>query len=80
MSSKSSNQESQQAKRRGSNFLYEVKEELSKTSWTPRKELFSLTRVVIASTFIFGFILFFIDMSLKNVVQVMKIGFHSLFG
>ena len=74
------NHQGQEVKKRGFNFLYEVKQELAKTSWTPRKELFSLTRVVVTATFVFGFILFFVDMSLKNIMQVIKFCFQGLFG
>ena len=80
MSNKINNQDAPELKKRGSNFLYEVKEELSKTTWTPGKELYSLVKVVISSTFVMGFVLYFVDMSLKNVLQILKIGFRSLFG
>lgn len=80
MDNKINKQEASTNKRLGSNFLYEVKNELSKTTWTPKKELYSLVKIVIITTFVFGFLLFFVDMSLKNVLQILKIGFRSLFG
>ncbi|MCP5509968.1 MAG: preprotein translocase subunit SecE [Chlamydiales bacterium] len=47
-------------------FLQDTKEELKKVSWTSKKELISYTKVVIFSTFVFGFAIYLADLSIRG--------------
>ena len=57
----------QKAKRmRKGKFLQDTKEELKKVSWTTQKELAMFTKVVVLSTFIFGFAIYISDLCIRS--------------
>lgn len=47
-------------------FLHDTKEELKKVSWTTQKELVMFTKVVVLSTFIFGFAIYISDLCIRG--------------
>ncbi len=65
-------QETKSQMRRG--YIREFKEELKKVSWTSKEELFLSTKIVVGSTFVFGFGVYLVDL----VVQGSLNGLHSL--
>jgi len=50
-------------------FFRLVQQELSKISWTTRKELIVYTKVVVISTFVFGVGIYFADLVIKSVLD-----------
>jgi preprotein translocase subunit SecE len=61
-------------------FLSEVKTELKKVSWTSKQELLLSTKVVIYSTFIFGFGIYFSDLGMKSLLDGLALVFRRIFG
>lgn len=55
--------------KKGINFLQEVKQELSKVSWSTRQELIGATTVVIVITFIMAIFIGSIDISLSKILS-----------
>jgi preprotein translocase subunit SecE len=49
-------------------FLREVRTEIGKVSWPPRKQVIGSTAVVIVSVFILSFFLFLVDVILRTVM------------
>ena len=50
-------------------FFSEVRAELKKVSWPGKQEVYSTTLVVVFTTVIFGFYLFFADMAFSRVMS-----------
>ena len=50
-------------------FLQELKDELKKVSWTTKSELKTSVKVVIISTFLFGFVVYLADIVIKLSLQ-----------
>jgi preprotein translocase subunit SecE len=46
-------------------FFVEVRSELKKVTWPPKKEVYATTVVVIVTTLFFGFYLWFLDLGLS---------------
>lgn len=55
-------------------FVGDVKEELKKVEWTSKDELKSYTKIVLASTFLFGLTIYLVDL----VIQGFLGGIHYL--
>ena len=55
--------------KKGINFLQEVKQELSKVSWSTRQELIGATTVVIVITFIMAIFIGGVDISLSKILS-----------
>ncbi len=51
--------------RRATTFVTEVRNELKKVTWPPRKEVYSTTIVVVVTVFFFGFYLYSLDLILS---------------
>ncbi|MDD4910259.1 MAG: preprotein translocase subunit SecE [Candidatus Omnitrophica bacterium] len=51
-------------------FIIEVKQELSKVSWSSRRELMGATAVVITSTFMLAFYIGIIDLLLSKFLSL----------
>ena len=47
-------------------FVGDVKEELKKVEWTNKEELKAYTKIVLASTFLFGFFIYLIDLVVQG--------------
>ncbi len=60
-------------------FLGGIKEELGKITWTERGELLVYTRVVFASVFIGGFLIYAMDLMIRGAM-VLVTGISRLFG
>jgi len=58
----------------------EFKDELKKISWPPRDELKLCTKVVIASTFIFGLGIYITDVIIKGALDGLVMIVKGLFG
>ena len=54
----------------GRAFLAEVKSELKKVSWPGKKEVYSTTMVVIATSVFFGFYLWGLDIAMSRVLSL----------
>lgn len=54
---------------RSKTFINEVWLELQKVNWTPRRQLFQATRVVIAGTFVLAIYLFLTDTTFSAILQ-----------
>jgi preprotein translocase SecE subunit len=50
-------------------FINEVLMELKKVNWTPRKQLFQATRIVILGTFLLAIYLFLVDTTFSAVLK-----------
>ena len=51
-------------------FFREVLKEMTKITWTTKKELIMMTKVVLASIFVFGFSIFFADVIIQKVMHI----------
>jgi preprotein translocase subunit SecE len=54
----------------GRAFVSEVKSELKKVTWPSRKEVYSTTIVVIATSVFFGFYLWGLDLALSRILSL----------
>lgn len=61
-------------------FLQELKEELKKVSWTTKAELKTSVKVVIISTFLFGFVVYLADIVIKLGLQGISTIARLVFG
>ena len=52
------------------NFLTEVRTELKKVTWPARKEVYSTTLVVIATSIFFGFYLWGLDLVFSRILSL----------
>ena len=53
-------------------FFGDVKEELKKVSWTPREELKLNTKVVVSATLFFGLLIYFMDLGIYNLLNLVS--------
>jgi len=51
-------------------FFTEVRSELKKVTWPSRKEVYSTTLVVIATSILFGFYLWGLDLAFSRVMSL----------
>lgn len=61
-------------------YLEALKEELKKVSWTSKAELKTSVKVVIVSTFLFGFAVYVADIVIKMCLQGISSLARLLFG
>ena len=54
----------------GRSFLSEVRAELKKVTWPSRKEVYSTTIVVVATSIFFGFYLWGLDLAFSRVLSL----------
>jgi preprotein translocase subunit SecE len=50
-------------------YFREVLNELKKVTWTSKAELILCTKAVIIATFAFGFTIYFVDLSIRGLVD-----------
>jgi preprotein translocase subunit SecE len=67
-------------KKRVFNSIQELKEELSKVSWTTKDELKLSTKVVIGATFFFGIGIYLFDLVIKGCLDFIALAVHFIFG
>jgi len=63
----------------GNSFLEQVKSEFFKITWTKQEELLTYTKIVIGATFLCGFSVYFIDLTIKSLLQMFEHLFKVLF-
>lgn len=61
-------------------YFREVQNELKKVTWTSKEELVLCTKIVILSTFIFGFSIYFIDLLIRGVFDLAGSFVRMMFG
>ena len=54
----------------GRTFLTEVRNEMRRVTWPSRKEVYSTTLVVIATSILFGFYLWGLDLAFSRVMSL----------
>ncbi len=57
-------------KGKSENYFREVQQELAKVSWTTKEELMLCTKIVIGSTFFFGLAVYFSDLVVRGVLDL----------
>jgi len=62
------------------NYFRSVQAEFNKISWTGKKELISFTKIVLSSIFIFSFVIYFADVSVRSVLNVINVISKLIFG
>ena len=53
-------------------YLREVQKELKKVNWTTKKELKTLTKVVLGSAILFGFGIYIVDVCIGETLNVIR--------
>lgn len=61
-------------------YFKEVIEELKKVSWTSREELKTCTKVVLVSVFLFGLLVYGIDLGIRGILDLIYYLTNSLVG
>jgi len=61
-------------------YVYDLKEELKKVTWTSKSELLFSTKMVLFSAVIFGFGVYFVDLCVKGLLETIKKTLHFIFG
>jgi preprotein translocase subunit SecE len=61
------------------NFISDIKAEFEKITWTNKTELLFLTKIVVASTFLFSFFIYLVDIFVKSSLTLIGNIFHLLF-
>ena len=62
------------------NYIQELKEELSKVTWTSKEELLSCTKIVVGSTFFLGLTIYLMDLCIKGALGGFSRIIHFIFG
>ena len=61
-------------------FFGSIKSEFKSISWTPKKELKKLTKVILISTFLSGFIVYFGDLAVQKALNLVSLLTRLIFG
>ena len=61
-------------------FLGDVKIELKKISWTSKEELQAYTKIVIAATFLFGLVIYFMDVLIQQCLLTINVALRFITG
>ena len=61
-------------------FVGDVKEEFNKVEWTSKDELKAYTKIVLASTFLFGLFIYVIDVAIQGLLSGINLVISALFG
>lgn len=56
------------SQKKAQEFVTEIKGEIRKITWTNREELLTYTKIVIAMTFIFGMLIYFMDLAIQGTL------------
>ena len=51
--------------KRAQQFVTEVKDEIQKINWTSREELMTYTQIVVVATFLFGMVIYLLDLCIQ---------------
>lgn len=60
-------------------WIGEVKQEIKKVDWTTSRELKNCTKVVVISTFVFGFFVYVMDLIIHGVIVSLQSLFIKVF-
>jgi preprotein translocase subunit SecE len=63
-----------------SSYLREVQGELKKVTWTSKEELIFCTKTVVIATFIFGFSVYFVDLTIHGSLDFLGSLVRKVFG
>ncbi|OGN60604.1 MAG: preprotein translocase subunit SecE [Chlamydiae bacterium RIFCSPHIGHO2_12_FULL_27_8] len=61
-------------------YFKELKTEFKKISWTSKIELFAFTKIVLISTFLFSFLIYFSDVAIRGFLTLINIVSKLIFG
>ena len=61
-------------------YFREVQNELKKVTWTSKEELIFCTKAVIISTFVFGFAIYLIDLTIRSGLDLAGVFVRIMFG
>lgn len=61
-------------------YFREVQNELRRVTWTSKAELIVCTKAVIVATFIFGFAIYLVDLSIRGVLDLAATFVQRIFG
>jgi preprotein translocase subunit SecE len=62
------------------NLVGDIKQELKKVEWTSKEELQVYTKIVLASTFLFGLAIYVIDLAIQGVLGGINLLLKALIG
>lgn len=62
------------------NFVGDIKQELKKVEWTSKDELKVYTKLVLVSTFLFGAVIYGIDLAIQGVLGGISLILKALVG
>lgn len=79
VSSKVSAQVAKQKKKKSS-FFSDVKLEIKKVTWTKKGELLKLTKVVLTAVFVFAAGIYFIDLIVKSILDLLRFLVRTFIG
>ena len=61
-------------------FFGETKREFNTLSWTDKKELITATKVILISTFVSGFSVYFVDLLIQRLLSGINLLTQMIFG
>lgn len=61
-------------------YFREVQNELKKVTWTSKEELIFCTKAVIIATFVFGFAIYLIDLTIRSGLDLAGVFVRIMFG
>ena len=61
-------------------YFREVQNEMKRVTWTSKEELLFCTKVVVLSTFFFGFIIYLIDLTIRGSLDLAAVLVRMIFG
>lgn len=74
------NQEAVSGKKAYTSYLEEIKSEFKKVSWTSREELQVYTKVVVATTFLLGMVVYFTDIVIQTCLSSLNVALRVITG
>jgi len=63
-------------KKKKLSFFRDVQSELKKVTWTSKNELLVFTKIVLAATLLFGFIIYLADLMIRNALSLITLIFQ----
>ena len=61
-------------------LVRDVKDEIRLISWTSKEELQTGTKLVVGTTFVCGFGIYIVDLTIKGGLEILRALFHFIFG
>lgn len=61
-------------------YVTEVKSEVQKITWTSRDELIFYTKLVVGATFVFGMVIYLLDLTIQGVLSSLNYILHLIGG